>query len=147
LIESYLVDTGLVLVSFQAPERLTPETRSILELQVLYVSVVAYWEVLIKTMKGSLSIEDTHGWWIDSTSQLRASVLPIRAEHIGAIASLPPIHKDPFDRILMAQALVENLTLVTSDRLIPRYASERLKVRSILTDPSRIEPQKYFRPL
>jgi PIN domain nuclease of toxin-antitoxin system len=59
---------------------------------------------------------------------LAATVLLLRPDHVAAVHGLPPIHKDPFDRVLIAQATVEGLALVTSDSEIARYASKRLRV-------------------
>lgn len=53
---------------------------------------------------------------------------PLRPQHVAEVCSLAPIHKDPFDRMLVAQAIAENLELVTTDTEIPRYASARLRV-------------------
>jgi PIN domain nuclease of toxin-antitoxin system len=54
----------------------------------------------------------------------------LRPEHVAEVYTLPPIHKDPFDRVLIAQATVEQLTLLTTDGEIPRYASGRFRVIS-----------------
>lgn len=61
-------------------------------------------------------------------AQLGATPLPLRADHISAIYRLPPVHQDPFDRALVAQATVEGLTLLTTDSVLPRSANERLRV-------------------
>jgi PIN domain nuclease of toxin-antitoxin system len=58
----------------------------------------------------------------------RYAELPIQSQHVVAVDSLPPIHKDPFDRILIAQAMVEGLTLLTADRLIAQYPGPIRKV-------------------
>jgi len=93
-----------------------------------FLSVVSYWEVMIKSMKGTLDVGDPRAWWFDALEQLAATVLPLRAEHIAAVYGLAPIHKDPFDRILIAQATVEGLALVSGDAKIRRYASRTLRV-------------------
>jgi PIN domain nuclease of toxin-antitoxin system len=90
--------------------------------------VVSYWEVLIKSMKGSLDVGDPRAWWRNALEQLAATPLMLRPEHIAQVYTLPPIHNDPFDRILIAQAAAEGLALVTSDDQILRYASAYLKV-------------------
>jgi PIN domain nuclease of toxin-antitoxin system len=59
-----------------------------------------------------------------------ARPLPLRPEHAAHLYDLPPIHKDPFDRMLIAQAMAENLELVTTDPEIPKYAGQRLRVLS-----------------
>ena len=89
------------------------------------LSVVSYWEVLLKSMKGNLRVGDPHSWWHDALEQLGGTPLALRPDHVAEIYTLPPIHMDPFDRILIAQAAVEDLDLVTLDAQIPLYASTR----------------------
>jgi len=93
-----------------------------------FLSVVSYWEVILKSMKGSLDVGDPRAWWTDALEQLAATPLPLRPDHIAEVYALPPIHKDPFDRVLVGQAAVEGLRLVTTDGEIPRYASTRVKI-------------------
>jgi PIN domain nuclease of toxin-antitoxin system len=93
-----------------------------------FLSIVSYWEVVLKSMKEKLDVGDPRLWWQDALEHLNATVLTLRPEHIDAIYHLPPIHKDPFDRMLIAQATVEGLALVSSDRNITRYASKSLRV-------------------
>jgi PIN domain nuclease of toxin-antitoxin system len=92
------------------------------------LSIVSYWEVMLKSMKGNLDVGDPRHWWQEALEQLNARVLTLRREHIGGVYNLPPIHKDPFDRMLIAQATVEGLALVTADSEIARYASKSLRV-------------------
>ncbi len=93
-----------------------------------FLSVVSYWEVMVKSMKGTLEVGDPRLWWQEALEQLAATPLVLRPQHIAAVYSLPPIHKDPFDRMLIAQATVEGLALVTTDGEMARYASESLRV-------------------
>ena len=83
---------------------------------------------MLKSMKGSLLIGDPLIWWRDVLEELAAVPLLLLPKHIAAVHGLPPIHKDPFDRILIVQAIAENLTLVTTDVRIPLYASSTLQV-------------------
>ena len=92
------------------------------------LSTVAYWEVVLKTMKGLLEVDDLRTWWPDALEQLAATPLLLRPEHVAELQRLPPIHKDPFDRMLIAQAAVEGLPLLTTDREVKRYASERVRI-------------------
>jgi PIN domain nuclease of toxin-antitoxin system len=86
------------------------------------LSVVCYWEVVIKVRKVLLAISDPVMWRSRAIDALGGSVLSIRAAHISALSALPDLHRDPFDRILIAQAAAEGFTLVTSDEQIRRYA-------------------------
>jgi PIN domain nuclease of toxin-antitoxin system len=93
-----------------------------------FLSVLSYWEVMIKSMKGRLDVGDPRAWWFDALDQLAATPLLLRPQHIAGVHALPPIHKDPFDRMLIAQATVEGLTLVSKIGEIARYASKTLRV-------------------
>ena len=75
----------------------------------------------MKSMNGKLDVGDPRAWWFEALNELAATPLTLRPEHIAAIYSLPPAHRDPFDRILIAQAIAENLTLITSDANFSRY--------------------------
>jgi PIN domain nuclease of toxin-antitoxin system len=92
----------------------------------LVLSVVNYWEVVIKSKKGLLHINDPVGWWNRTIESLGSTILSIRANHVSALSGLPDLHKDPFDRMLLAQAAAEGLTLITSDSQMRRYSVETL---------------------
>ena len=83
---------------------------------------------MLKSMKGRLDVGDPRAWWLDALDQLAATPLLLRPQHIAGLFALPPIHKDPFDRMLIAQAAVEGLALVTTDIEIARYATKTLRV-------------------
>jgi PIN domain nuclease of toxin-antitoxin system len=127
-VSGYLLDTNFAVLGLSQSERLSPALKAAVDGASLYVSVLSYWEVLLKRMKGKLDVGDPRVWWTDALDRLSAIALPLRSEHIAAIYDLPPIHQDPFDRALIAQAMVEDLTLVTLDAEIPKYASERFRV-------------------
>lgn len=79
-------------------------------------------------MQGKLDVGDPRQWWAEALDVFGAQALPVRPEHAAEICNLPFIHKDPFDRMLIAQAIATDLTLVTTDDEIARYASDRLRV-------------------
>jgi PIN domain nuclease of toxin-antitoxin system len=108
------------------PERLSSRARRLVEGGDNVVSVASSWEIVIKTQKGLLSISDLGTWWRRATELTAAHTLNIRPSHIAALAALPMLHKDPFDRILIAQAKAEGLPLVTSDSSIGEYPIETL---------------------
>ncbi len=126
----YLLNTNAALIALTDPDRLPGAVRTALLAGPNILSVVSYWEVLLKSMKGSLKVGDPRTWWRDALDQLAATPLALRPEHVAEVYTLPPLHKDPFDRILIAQATAEELELVTTDGEIPRYASTRLRVVS-----------------
>jgi len=118
---AHLLDTSTLLWALGEPERLSARAGRLVEAGENVVSVASYWEVVIKTQKGLLSISDLGTWWRRATELTAARVLNIRASHITALAALPMLHKDPFDRILVAQAKAEGLALVTNDGSIGAY--------------------------
>ena len=102
--------------------------RTVLLSRSSVMSVVSYWEVVIKSIKGTLDVGDPAAWWNDALEQLGAVPLALRPEHVKELSRLPPFHKDPFDRMLIAQAIAENLHLVTVDAVIQLYGSDRLTI-------------------
>lgn len=124
----YLLDTGAALIALRDPQGPPDRIREAILAGPNYLSAVVYWEVLLKRMKGNLDVGDPRSWWRDALDQLAATPLALRAEHVAGVYGLPPIHKDPFDRMLIAQAIAEELELVTTDADIPTYASEGLRV-------------------
>jgi PIN domain nuclease of toxin-antitoxin system len=124
----YLLDTCAALFALADPERLTAATRKAILAGPNILSVVTYWEVMLKSMKGTLDVGDPRAWWLDALDELAATPLALRPHHVSAIYALPPIHKDPFDRMLIAQASAEGHTLLTSDAEITHYASKSLRI-------------------
>jgi PIN domain nuclease of toxin-antitoxin system len=118
---AHLLDTSTLLWALGEPERLSPRARRLVDAGENVVSVASYWEVVIKTQKGLLSIADLPTWWRRATDLTAARVLQIRGSHVTALAALPMLHKDPFDRILIAQAVAEGLGVVTNDGLMSDY--------------------------
>jgi PIN domain nuclease of toxin-antitoxin system len=129
-VNGYLLDTNAALIALTDPARLSPRVRAVIRAGPNILSAIVYWEVVLKSMKGLLKIGDPLTWWTDALEQLVATPLVLRPEHVAEIYRLPPLHRDPFDRVLIAQAMVEGLSLVTTDREILRYASKRLRVVS-----------------
>jgi len=118
-----LLDTHILLWSTESPERLSPEIRQILDHSgtELYFSVVSLWEIGVKkALNRPDFLFDPHAL---RTGLLAHSYreLPLIAEHALAVDRLPTLHKDPFDRLLLCQALVEDLIFVTNDRVLSRY--------------------------
>jgi PIN domain nuclease of toxin-antitoxin system len=125
-----LLDTNAALIALSDPDRLPDTVRQALLVGPNILSAVSYWEVVIKAMKGTLQVGDPRAWWHDALEQLAATPLALRPEHVAELFTLPRHHKDPFDRILIAQAMAEGLTLVTLDTEMPHYASPRLRILS-----------------
>jgi PIN domain nuclease of toxin-antitoxin system len=119
----FLLDTHLVLWAAFEPARLSAKASKLLRSRevALAFSTATLWEVAIKTSLGR------PGFSVDPLKLHRALLaegfteLPILAPHVARVASLPWVHRDPFDRLLVAQAIVERLTLLTADTTLKRY--------------------------
>ena len=125
--KGYLVDTSIALTAVDEPKRLTKTVRRALDRGPAHLSVIVYWEVMVKSMKGTLQVGDPRAWWTETLRDLDLLPLLWRPEHIAELYGLPAIHHDPFDRALVAQAIAEDLVLLTSDAVIPDYASGRFQ--------------------
>jgi PIN domain nuclease of toxin-antitoxin system len=119
-----LLDTHVWLWQISAPERIGRKTLAALKNpeNELYFSIASMWELAIKVSAGKLNLPEVCEDFVP-TAMRRHGVqsLPLEPEHAFATATLPLHHRDPFDRILIAQARAENLTLVTADRKFKRY--------------------------
>jgi PIN domain nuclease of toxin-antitoxin system len=127
-LKGYLLDTSVALLALAAPEKLSAGTKKAIERGPNQLSVISYWEVLLKAGKGKLDVGDPAAWWQTAITDLAATTLPLRPDHVGQIPQLSSFHQDPFDRALIAQAIMEGLTLITTDAIVARYASDGLKV-------------------
>ncbi len=91
----------------------------------LYLSLVSPWEIQIKLQLGKLDLDASLSKLVETQiDQNNIQILPIKLKHIYALNELPAIHKDPFDRLLIAQAGIESMTLVSVDKIIQQYSIE-----------------------
>ena len=118
-----LLDTHLLLWAAGQPERLSAEARDLLQdpLHDLVFSVASLWEITIKRGLGRPDFRVEPRVLRRGLRDHGYAELPIAADHALAVEMLPAIHRDPFDRILVAQALIEGITLLTSDPLVASY--------------------------
>ncbi len=105
------------------PDRLSTDARALISdaENELFFSAASVWEIAIKSGLGRDDFQADARLLRRGLLDNSYNELPIGSEHAVAIDSLPPIHKDPFDRILVAQAMVEGITLMTSDSLVTQY--------------------------
>lgn len=125
----YLLDTHVWLWMILEPERLSDETRAALATteNLVLISVASAWEAAIKRAIGKLPLRDSVMNLVNSTvKDFDISILSIELSHVVTGAALPLHHKDPFDRLLVAQAQVEHAVLVTADESIRRYGGALL---------------------
>ncbi len=91
------------------------------------VSMASIWEIAIKYGRGRLPLSLPYRQWMDKAiSDLDLLVLPISLEHAGQVTGLPWHHRDPFDRLLAAQSLVEGVPLVSADAIFDQYGVNRI---------------------
>lgn len=116
----YLIDTHALLWASGRAERLGNRAAEILATDdaVVYVSIGTFWELAIKQSIGKLSVAEDY---CDAVLAAGYSPLPIQLAHINRYRALPLHHRDPFDRLLVAQAQVEKLTVITQDEAFHRY--------------------------
>lgn len=118
-----LLDTHAFLFAIGQPDRLSAAVREALTDPALprAVSAVSLWEIAVKIQIGKLNLPADSAFYRHHIRSLGATVLPVDARHSFELLELPLLHKDPFDRLLIAQARVDKLTLVTRDVAICRY--------------------------
>ena len=115
-----LLDTHIIIWALSEPDKLSAEAKSLIQnAEQLFVSSASIWEMSIKVGLGKLEVD------LDEiTAELRAMgvvELPISWEHSKGVKKLAPHHRDPFDRLLIAQAIHEPLILVTHDEILAKY--------------------------
>ena len=122
----YLLDTQVLIWAMEKSQRLKSKGKAVIESEKheLWVSVVSVWEMLIKKKSGGLKVPDTIK---EDLAKAGFSILPLTIDQVLAIDNLPLYHKDPFDRMLVAQAQVEDMTLITADGKLEKYPVKLLR--------------------
>ena len=122
-----IADTNVFLWVAGSVLRLSPVARQFIEdgENELLLSVVSAWEIAIKSAKGHLDLPESATSYVPARMTRHGfDSLPILSPHALHVATLPPIHRDPFDRLLIAQAQVEDLPVITADAHFARYGVE-----------------------
>jgi len=119
----YLLDTNALLWSLDETDRLAPSTREVLldPTSAVLVSIASIWEISIKQSIGKLRHPPVRPWLVDLIARSGFELVPIRVEAALRVNSLPHHHRDPFDRMLIAQALEDGYTIITSDQAFSAY--------------------------
>ena len=118
-----LIDTHVLLWGLTEESRLSRRVRSLLPAADVWISVASIWEIIAKVQIGKLALPNPVGPYL--TAKLAAngvSVLPVTLDHVLRIEGMDLHHRDPFDRILIAQSLQEKLPIVTADPVFDRYS-------------------------
>ena len=124
-----LIDTGCWLWSLAEPERLNVRARRLLSDagNTVYLSAASSWEIAIKAALGKLQLPERVAKFVPDRMSLQNILgLPVEHAHALRVASLPTHHRDPFDRLLIAQAQLESLGILTADRVFRAYDVEIL---------------------
>lgn len=120
-----LLDTHAFLWGIADETRLSRKVRQLLPSAETWFSVAGVWEILIKVKAGKLPLPYPAGAFIKSKLSFNSTkVLPVTLDHVLRLERLELHHRDPFDRILIAQSLVEKIPIVTSDPLFASYPVE-----------------------
>lgn len=116
-----LLDTHLLLWALSQPAKLSVAARKQIMAADVYVSAASIWEISIKSALGKLKADPDE--ILAEIEPAGFTLLPISGEHAARVAQLPHVHKDPFDRMLAAQASIEPMILLTNDAVLSGYGS------------------------
>jgi len=123
----FLLDTHIFLWFINDDRQLSPATKILLESDVdLVLSVASLWEIAIKVSTGKMSLPKPFGVFIpEQLQQNEIELLSIAIQHLTTIATLPFHHRDPFDRLLISQALAEEIPIISVDAVFDQYGVHR----------------------
>ena len=118
-----LLDTHVALWLFEGNGKLSQNARNVIfdNDNEIYVSIISAWEVAIKVSIDKLDFEGGSEAFLAAIEANSIDLLGVGGEHIKIVERLPFVHRDPFDRIIIASALAEDLTIITDDESIRRY--------------------------
>lgn len=116
-----LADTHTLVWALAEPERLSSRARKTLASAEVVSSAASLWELILKVGKKGALVPQPVRWWDKNVTGNGIQVISIRAEHIARLEQLPGLHRDPFDRILVAQAIAEEVALVSKDSTLAGY--------------------------
>jgi PIN domain nuclease of toxin-antitoxin system len=124
----FLLDTHTFLWFIEDNPRLSTKAKTLLESEVsLFISVACLWEIAIKISISRLTLTQPFATFIpDQLAKSAFEVLPITVEHLALVTALPLYHRDPFDRLLVAQAIVEQMPIVSTDNKLDAYNVKRI---------------------
>ena len=116
----YLLDTNALLYFLYDSEKLSPKASEVIygSAEKISVSIVSMWEIAIKSSIGKLEIKSSISRIVETCEKEQLGILPIKPFHLDEIGQ---IHGDPFDRLIISQAIAENLVIITKDGIIPQY--------------------------
>lgn len=119
-ISVYLLDTHALVWTIGSPDRMPAAARAAVESRPAKVSVVSLWELILKKRRRT-AVRDPLAWWEQYITRTQTEVIPVRVPHLTELDRLPEFHADPFDRMLVVQALAEQCALISGDGMLARY--------------------------
>ncbi len=125
-----LLDTHIFLWAFQNPHLLSPTALALMNdsSNELFLSIASIWEIQIKMDIGKMKFEQPLPEIIEFQQRVNSiQILPIELRHIYALGDLPLHHRDPFDRLLIAQSNVEKMPILSADGVFDRYSAQILR--------------------
>lgn len=118
---NYLLDTHTLLWGLYDSSELSHTAFKIMSNEPCFISIASLWEMAIKSSLGKLNLSQPILTIYSKCIEYGIELIPIKPEHCELVVTLPFIHKDPFDRIIIAQARKEGMTILTKDAFIPMY--------------------------
>ena len=121
----YLLDTHILIWHFEGNEKLTHKIREDILFNAksqIFVSISSLWEIAIKMNIGKYDFEGGFSAFYKLVNDNEFDIVPIKLKHMELLSDLPLIHRDPFDRIIIATSLVEDMLIVTADENIQKYS-------------------------
>ncbi|MEO0555901.1 MAG: type II toxin-antitoxin system VapC family toxin [Bacteroidota bacterium] len=124
MMKRILIDTNVLIWWFRNDRRLTKSLISIIQQSNVAVSIISYWEILIKMQIGKLEMPLK---FMEAMEDSSFELLNLELSHLNYLTNLDLYHRDPFDRIIIAQAISENLSIITSDSTFEKYPVNIIK--------------------
>jgi PIN domain nuclease of toxin-antitoxin system len=123
-----LLDTHALLWFYNGDSQLSTKVKNHIKdtSNICFISIASLWEITIKYHLGKLELDDSLEELFNFVKRNRINVMPIEFHHLLKITSLPHIHRDPFDRIIIAQGISENIIIATKDEVFSEYDVEIL---------------------
>ncbi len=123
-----LIDTHALLWFFSNHDDLSEKARRAIENSSndVFVSIASFWEISIKLSLSKIALDIPFELLFEEAEKLDISILNVKKEHLICLKELPFIHRDPFDRMIACQSIVEDYTLVSIDKIFDKYKIQRV---------------------
>lgn len=125
---NYLLDTHALIWFLNGEEHLSEKSKKVIENpeNSLFISIATIWELAIKISLGKFKFEQGFKKFLELIEENGFEVIPISLEHALRLSTLEFLHRDPFDRLIVVQAMTDNLTVITKDEYMEKYSISTL---------------------